>query len=320
VLSFAAQSILQTFVAALIIEALLWAWRIASPRFALALRSLVLLVALVVVPAFVWLAPMRDADAFTERWALFYRGHWSDIHAGALPIGGWLLGVSVALGLALYLADFIPFLVQRISARADPGPTATSGSIARDVALAAAAMGISPPPTTLSDAQFPLLFCTGLRPALVVSQAARDALDDHEWIAALSHELAHARFRDPACGWALMLARTAMCFNPIVQVVARAMVRNMERAADVAAVAATRDPAAMGRAIRKLASPWHGDPARADAASGGLAALLERARGHAAASRSAALAAHPYPVATSFAGLRLALAAVALPLLLFFVV
>lgn len=319
-LSLAAQSILQTLVAALVIEALLGAWRIASPRFALTLRGLVLLVALVIVPALAWLAPGRAADAFTERWALFSRGHWSDLHAGGLPVGAWVLAASVALGLSLYLADFIPFLVTRVSARDDLRPTASSGSIARDVALAAAAMGISPPPTTLSDARFPLLFCTGLRPALVVSQAARDALDDREWIAALSHELAHARFRDPASGWALMLARTAMCFNPIVQVVARTMIRDMERAADVAAVDATRDPEAMGRAIRTLASSWHHDPARADAAFGGLAALLERARGHAALSRSAALAANPYPEASPFAGLRLALAVVLLPLLLFFVV
>jgi Zn-dependent protease with chaperone function len=320
-MSLAGQAILQTLVAALIIEALVRAWQIRTPGLLLGLRGLLLLVPFLVVPGFRYLAPWRLTDSFTEQWALFYGGHWSDLRVDGIGLDHLALAVSVALGLVLYLADLVPFLVERISARGERLAAPGSSSIAEDVRQAAAAMGISPPPTALSDARMPLLFCTGLRPALVVSQAARDGLDAAEWRAALSHEIAHVRFRDPAWGWALMLARTAMCFNPVVQIVARVMIRDMERRADVAAVRATRDPAAMGRAIRKLAaSSAHdgtkgptGMPAR-------LPSFLTSLRARAVTRRCDMLAADPYPADARFQNLRLALALIGLPLLLFFVV
>jgi Zn-dependent protease with chaperone function len=315
--SFVGQAILQTLVAGLVVEALLRVWRIAEPGARLAFRLLVLLVPFVVLPALLLLAPWRASDVFTEQHALFFGGHWAAVRLAGVGLDRLGEGALAVLGAALYLVDLIPFLADRASLGEGHRLLESPRPLEEQVRQIAEAMRVRPPRAIVADWPFPLLFCSGLRPALVVSRATLDALDEDELGAALAHEVAHAGYHDPARGWFLMLARTVMCFNPVVQLVARGMVHDMERRADLAAAAATGNPAAMARALSKLGDIEHGV---ASHEIGRPSGILARLRSHAVTKRREALVAEAPPVPTSWLPFRLAIAAIALPWLLFHVI
>jgi Zn-dependent protease with chaperone function len=313
---FLGQAILQTIVAGLVIEALLRAWRIADPGPRLAFRLLVLLVPFVIVPAFLLLAPWRSTPQFTDTRALFFGGRWASVRLFGLGVDRTATAALAAAGIALFLVDFVPFLLERFSEVEGHRLPHGAGPLTRQVEQLAALMRVRPPRAILAETPLPLLFCSGLRPALVISRATVEALDEEELAAALAHEVAHAAFRDPARGWLLMLARILMCFNPGVQLVARAMVEDMERRADLAAARATGHYVAMARALAKLADIEHG---AAPPDAGRPAGVLPRLRRRAIDRRRRALLG-PRPDPGPALGWRLALAAVALPWLLFYVV
>ena len=98
----------------------------------------------------------------------------------------------------------------------------------------------------------PVLMCTGIdRPSIVVSTGTLDRLDDRALEAALAHEFAHLATRDPLTGWWLMAARTVQFFNPVVQILARQAVQELERRADIAVTAQGR-AAGLADAVHRL--------------------------------------------------------------------
>jgi Zn-dependent protease with chaperone function len=245
---YAAQSMVHAFVAALAVEALLRAWHGRAPDDRLVLRLLGIAQPLLVTPALFLLAPQRQAEEFHDRWALFSARHWEELvvsgvsafHAGVVFMG--------ALGAALLLMDVVPLL--RGTRRALPPASPPPPELVAVVARAAAAHGIAAPALHFVDARLPSLFCAGVRaPALVVSSGALAFLDAEELRAAVSHEMAHLARRDPALSWTLMAARVVLFFNPVAQVVARAIARDAEWRADEGAGG---DRLALASAILKL--------------------------------------------------------------------
>jgi Zn-dependent protease with chaperone function len=113
----------------------------------------------------------------------------------------------------------------------------------------------------LVDTPTPVLLCEGARdPVLVVSQPAIERLGPDELDAAITHELAHAKHRDPAWGYFLIAVRAALFFNPAAQWIARAMVDDIERRADQTANAASGHPEALARAMERLFEAGHPPP------------------------------------------------------------
>ncbi len=321
----AAQAIFHTIVAALTVEALVRLWRVRHPGQRLALRSLVLLWPLLALPLLFALAPGRWEEAFRDGRALFAGRRWEEVRLAGLGLFQWWVGFHAAIGLGLFLMDFLPLVTTR---RRMPGPVPPVSAEGRAVAAAleqvARQMRLPVPPLVFLDGAGPVLFCAGMRrPVLVASRAAAALLDPRELRAALAHELAHLNRLDPGVSWLLMGARALQCFNPAFQVVARAMAHDAEWRADERAAAATGDRLALASALLKLFRATEGRPAAPGRRSLPFAAALSepmaRARAREVEVRCRRLL-DPAPAPVAFGGLRLAAAAASLTALLWFVV
>ena len=323
---YAGQAIVHALVAALVVEALVRLWRVEIPDLRLAFRLLVLAFPLLVLPAFFLLAPARGEEWFRERWAIFVGGRWGELGVRGVGVGELGLALLSGMGVTLFLRDLLPFLAERLRGRALSSglPWDGTGVIARELPKVAGAMGLPAPPILLLDRPAPVLLCAGvLRPTLVLSGGTLEMLDERELSAALAHEVAHLARRDAILGWLLIAARAVMFFNPVVQVVARRMVQEMEWRADDLAAAATGDPLALASGLVKLfragevrQAHGHRRVSRLARLAGGLA----RARAAAIEKRCRRLLdrrpSGPVPLGRA----RLALTGFALSVLLFFVV
>lgn len=275
---YAAQSVTHALVAALAIEALLRLWRVRAPDDRLALRLLGLGQPLVVTPALFLLAPQRAGEEFHDRWAIFAARHWEQLNV--LGVSTFHAGVVLlaALGTALFLMDVGPLL--RGERQRPPPPAPVPPEL--EAAMAEAARGHRRRARLhFLDSRAPVLFCSGVRdPVLVVSRGALELLDEEELRAALSHELAHLDRHDPSLSWALMGVRAVLFFNPVTQVVARALARDAEWRADEGAGG---DRLALASAVLKLYRAGVGRPSpvgRTLPFAGALAEPLQRVRSH----------------------------------------
>ncbi len=319
-----AQASFHTLVASLYVEALVRTWRAREPGQRIALRLTALGYPLVLFPALVLLFPIREGDAFREEVALLVGRSWQELRfLGASLFQWWVVGVS-GLGLALLLMDLVPFLARRRGA-SPPAPARGVGEAAAldlEVAALSARLGIRrAPPVAWVDRGAPMLFCTGvLRPAVVVSRGAVGLLDPEELRAALAHELAHLARRDPAASWGVLCARVLMWFNPAFQVVARAVARDAEWLADERAAAACGDRLALASGLLKLHRATSGRGMRRPLPfAAALSEPLARVRSRDIEVRCRRLL-DPAAPRLPFGGARVALAALSLTALLFFVV
>ncbi len=317
--------ILHACIAALLVEALLRLWRVQDPGERLALRWLALVAPLILPAAFHLLAPVRSTEWFSTARALFAGEHWNQVtvaHAGVASLATVALLVA---GCLLYLRDAVPFLDDRVRAVADRDEMPAHPAVARVRALIddlrqavrAPAMEV-----VFLDRLTPVLLCSGVdRPTLVISAGTLSRLDDDELRAALAHELAHAARRDPLMGWLLMVVRTLACFSPASQIVARQVVQEIEYRADMAA-ARIGYSMALGRAISALSDTPDSEtdllPLRSP--RGFPRRLLARAERVAVGNRCERVLTQREPTRTGLGVVRLALAAVGVTVLLFFVV
>jgi Zn-dependent protease with chaperone function len=313
-----AQSIVHGFVVAVAVEALIRLWRVGSPGERLALRLLAVVEPLVLSPVLVLACPLRADEEFRTRFALFTARHWEDVRLLGMPLFHVWLAAAIAAGLALLLMDVRSLLPRRRRVAAPDRPP--PASLVRAVAGVAAAMGVRPPRLRFVEHDQPLLFCSGARrPGVVVSRGTLALLDPEELEAALAHEIAHVRRRDPAVSWALMTARALLFFNPAAQVVARAMARDAETRADDLA-GSVRDRVALASALLKLYRATHREAAaavrRTLPLAGALAEPFRRARTLDVERRCRRLLGPEEAPRSSRAAPRVALAAAALAALL----
>jgi Zn-dependent protease with chaperone function len=155
---------------------------------------------------------------------------------------------------------------------------------------------------------------------VVVSRGAVGLLDPEELRAALAHELAHLSRRDPAASWGVLCARILMWFNPAFQVVARAVARDAEWLADDRAAEACGDRLALASGLLKLHRATSGGGMRRPLPfAAALSEPLARVRSRDIEVRCRRLLDPPSP-RLPFGGARVALTALSLTALLFFVV
>jgi Zn-dependent protease with chaperone function len=310
---YAAQSVIHALVAALAIEALLRIWRARAPDDRLALRLLGLCQPLVVTPLLFLLAPARRGEEFHDRWAIFASRRWEDLPFLGTTAFHLAVGAAAALGTMLFLMDLVPLL----PGRRRPLPPAAPAPPELESALAEVSAA-RPHPRPLPALHFveepgPVLFCVGVRrPRLVVSRGALALLDGEELRGALAHELAHLRAGDPALSWVAMASRSLLFFNPVAQVVARALARDAEWRADEAAQC---DRLALASALLKLhraglrsRPPWP----RSLPFAAALSEPLRRARSHDVEARCRRLLEPAPPASLLLRPARLALTAASL--------
>jgi Zn-dependent protease with chaperone function len=320
---YAGQALAHAAVAALVVEALLRLWRVTEPRGRITFRLIPILLPITVLPVLLVVAPERSGEAFRDRWALFASARWGS--AGALGAVA-----AAVLGTALFLFDALRFARSAMEgrvrgwrpgagdggrSRSEPsGAPSISAVVLREVEDAARQLQIAPPPVVVLDTAAPVLHVAGVRrPRLIVSRGTLERLDDAERRAAVAHEVAHVAGHDPAFGWFLMLCRALAIFNPVVQLVVRTVVRELEWRADDLAVVATADTRSLASGLGKLFSATEMD-------TGDATGVLARGRAAAIELRRRRLIHGVPPAAIAFQRLRVAMTAASLTLLLFFVV
>ncbi len=308
----ASEAVLHALLAALLGEALLRVWG-ASLELRMRVRLLAVAAPLLATPAFELLVPGRHAPAFVEGWGLLDAARWSEVTL--LGLGPRWLWVPVAGASLLLLGlDLVPWVRDRGVRHPEvPCPEPLAALVAR----LAGGLGVAPPEVVVVEAPGALLFCRGVRrPRVVLSTATLARLDQRELEGALAHELSHLAQGDVLLGWGLLAVRVLQAFNPVVQVLARAVALDAEERADARAAALTGRPAALASALVSMFK-----------ASGGLAgtsevllgAALARALEAHIADRARLLLAPPAPRSRGLDAVRLASAGAAILGLLFLV-
>jgi Zn-dependent protease with chaperone function len=320
--AFLSQSILHALVAALVVEALLRAWRVGDAGWRLRFRLLALAAPLLWLPALFFVAPFRSSPDFVARAAVFAGERWNLVSIRGTGLGDLILLLAAGAGSALFLRDAFPPLRDLLRGgppAPSPGPWQAAGPAVTAIAAKhAGALGMPAPPVRVIRASGPVFLCEGIRhPALVVSPATVAQLDADELEAAVAHELAHAAYRDPAWGVVLIVARALLFFNPAAQWIARTMVDDIERRADQAAVRLTGRPEPLAQAIARLFQASRPLPGEGDAS---FERVFWRIRREGVERRCARLRAADDPDAGRNGALQFALATAAVLGLLFFIV
>jgi Zn-dependent protease with chaperone function len=247
----ARESTLHALVATFVLAALARTWRLDDPTMRVRLGLLAVAGPAIGAPLLHLFAPARASDAFRAS-ALLDSARWNDVRLLGVGLADALVAACAAFALLLLLRDLLPWLRDRLAP-----PAAIRGA---EGARARAAfdrltrrMRVATPPLVVLDEDALVLHCAGVRrPAVFVSRATADALDDEELAGALAHEIAHLERRDPALGWLLMAVRVVLWFNPVVQVVARGITQEIERRADERAAEVTGDRVAVASALLKV--------------------------------------------------------------------
>lgn len=322
----AGQAILHALVAALVIEVLLRVWRVEHPGERLALRWVAIAAPVLITTGFLVLAPWRAAAWFVDDWSLFAGKHWDHVRLGGVGLASAAGAACSMLGTILFLRDAVPFVGDRLIRTAPedglPDGHPACARVRACVEALAASGHDRPSGITVVAFSSPVLMCTGIdRPSIIVSTGTLDRLDDRALEAALAHEFAHLATRDPLTGWWLMAARTVQFFNPVVQVLARQAVQELERRADIAVTAQGR-AAGLADAVHRLslAGGAHSD---LDLPAGGGhpgARVLASAHRRALDARCQLLLEGAVPASLPHRAWRVSLAAVGAAVLLFFVV
>lgn len=247
------QAILHGLIAATLVEVVLLAWRIRAPESRLAFWLIALACPFLLPPLFLLVAPFRATDAFQAGVALFASRRWADVRLAGVGVDTIVFDALAACGLLLFLRDGLPVATAAWRGRrAETTRGAARESLLALVASSAVAAGVRTPSVVELRTDAPILLVRGVRRhTLVCSQGALARLSGEELRAALAHELAHVRFADPLAGWLLMAARLVMCWNPAVQLLGRAIVQEMERRADAAAMRLADGPSFVS-ALRTL--------------------------------------------------------------------
>jgi Zn-dependent protease with chaperone function len=322
------QAILHALVVSGIVEATLGAWGIRRAESRLRFWLLAIAFPFLVLPLLLVAAPMRLTDRFAAGWALFASERWTAVRVAGIGADAPIFGLLILAGTLLFLRDVVPFLTaaareyrEERAAHADvpPALSALVGNLAADVQARGPAVVV-----LRTDA--PTVFVRGvLQQTLVLSDGVLARLSADQLKAAMAHELAHVRFRDPLAGWLLMAARLLMFWNPAVQLTARAIVQEMEHRADAVA-AQVSGAQAFAEALRSLA----GNPApalapasvRKEAGShvpGSIELFAQRLHHAHISARVASVLATPAAL-PRFMQMRLALVGVTLGVLVFFIV
>ena len=318
ILEYTSEAIAYSLLAAVTVELLLYAWKVRDPSLAIAFRLLVLTIPPIVPLAFAFAAPERGTETFRKQLALLDLQNWLGPEPSVSNPIWVLLLAAVGATTILLIALHAVGLLRRIKSGRAGGESSPSKPPARlsEAVCRLADRGIRLPPVVVPPHQGPTAFTVGLiRPSILVSKAMVELLDDEELETVLAHEAAHVSRQDNWLGWLSFALRVVSFYNPVVQFTYHSIGHDVERVCDSEAGRVTGKPLALASALIKVHMVSRAS-ARSHAGwryriSQRAAGLENRARRTLVEDRAERLV-HPEAARpTSYPGLRLLLASIA---------
>jgi len=248
------QSFLHAFIAVIITDGALRAWKIEDPAVKQRFRILTVLFPIFSFPFYQLINPDRGSLLFRTG-ALFDSGRWMGMALfGVVPLHFFFLFLLAGTTLVFFFQELVPILKHmresdtEVDEACDP-----AGKDLVDEALMSLPMA-RPRTVIIDDGDMVLFSSTGRAPTVFVSSGLLQALNREQVRAALAHEIAHImRSRRPIL-LATFLLRMIMFFNPMVLVEFRRAVRNEEKICDDIAVSVTGRPDALAETLKKFYS------------------------------------------------------------------
>ncbi len=246
------QSFFHSLMAAAVAEIAVKSFGIRSPRSRQRLFLAIVVVPVVMLPAYLLAGPFRDSVPFRAG-ALFDSGRWLSLQVMGIPPAGIVLVLAFAVAtLSFLFQELVPIVVQTLRP-AQTGGAGRDGAEDPAIRQALASMpGPAPPVFVVDDDDFVIFSTTGKNAAVTVSSGLVAALSVDQLRAALAHEIAHVNRSRLHLLPAMFLLRMAMFFNPVVLMAFRRAVQEDERICDEMAVAMTGDRAALADTLKTL--------------------------------------------------------------------
>ncbi|MBM2824503.1 MAG: peptidase BlaR1 [Dehalococcoidales bacterium] len=248
-----AQSVFHAVISTIVIEALLWLWRVRKSSLQIKLRLLVLQLPVVSLPFYFLLYPPRAGSYFRQQVALTDFNEWLGLGLGG---GVFLWHLFVAL-LALTTVYFIiKELVPSLRHYFGHYPALSSieaGEFPKLDEVLALLVQVKRRPwlrILLSRDKEPMLHTFG-REAIVISRATIDLLDTDELAAVISHELAHLGQAYRIDRLAMVL-RFVMFYNPVALFIFGRIISDNEKNCDDIAIDVTGKRLALVSGILKM--------------------------------------------------------------------
>jgi Zn-dependent protease with chaperone function len=252
VLEYAALVIIYSMLAAVVLEALLYAWRVKNPFLATQLRLLILAVP-PVAPLLFFLMGGGVQDA-RRHVALLDLGNWLGAEPSLSHPGWLLLGAAMATTTLLVIGFEVADLARQVSAGRMPAQPLSSLPESLQRALAnLKARGVRTCPVLAVPQPEAIACVVGVRrPKIMLSTGLLRLLDEEELESVLAHETAHVERRDNRLGWLLLGLRLGSFYNPVALFVFHQVSHEVERMCDSDAADMTGKPLALGSALIKV--------------------------------------------------------------------
>lgn len=248
------QSFLHAFIAVIITDGALRAWKIEDPAVKQRFRILNVLFPIFSFPFYQLINPDRGSLLFRTA-ALFDSGRWMGMEVfGVVSLHFFFLLLLAGTALVFFFQELVPIL--RHLRESDTDVVETHDPEGKDI-VEEALMSLPmdrPRTVIIDDGDMVLFSSTGRKAAVFVSSGLLKALNREQVRAAMAHEIAHiTRSRRPIL-LATFLLRMIMFFNPMVLVEFRRAVRNEEKICDDIAVSVTGRPDALAETLKKFYS------------------------------------------------------------------
>jgi Zn-dependent protease with chaperone function len=249
------QSLLHSFIAALLVDASIQAWKIENPVVRQRFRLLVIVLPILSFPLYQVINPLRSSLSFRLD-ALFDMTRWLNLEIWR-GISAW------ALLLVLLSFTTIVFIVQEIipiirHALASRGKEAQGERPAADSAVSKALAHLPDPKPEvfiIQDDDLILFVTTGKRSAIFISTGTAGTLTEEEIQTAIAHEIAHIERNKRPLLIVTFLLRVVQFFNPIALVEFRRIVQEEEKICDDIAITLTGKSQALADTLRKFHGP-----------------------------------------------------------------
>jgi len=251
-----AQSVVHSFVAAIIAEGAIFAWKVRTPQVKQWFRFIVISLPLILYPAYQLISSDRGNIYFrisslldTNRWFLIER--W-----GLLPILLLFFAILLFSAIVFILQELVPIL-SHLAGQTRTGDQSINNNadhaINKKVLKAIDGLPVDARIIEIfDDDDLALYSSTGLKPMIHISTGLIKSFGVEHLQVAIAHEIAHIhRSRRPMLIFAYLL-RVLLFFNPVAAIEFRRLAYEEEKVCDDMAIALTGKPAILSEAIEML--------------------------------------------------------------------